>query len=201
MPHSLWPLIHGTFYICFVASCLITVVYISHQVLSSPESDNVRLGNDWCPSLYNQASPDDRNTEHNSLSKHPPPTMEVISPFAFQAPHFTGFGRFGDLSLIMDDALLFHPAGDTVPDPAFANVLPMRAAFTPATHFHHPITSKKARNHPGTYHVAPQTRAKIIPKTFWNRYRPIIEDLYVHKGLLLSQVVSRMARDYGFNAR
>ena len=45
-----------------------------------------------------------------------------------------------------------------------------------------------------------QSRAKIIAKAEWERFRPIIEELYVAQELKLSTVREIMARDHGFVA-
>jgi hypothetical protein len=53
-----------------------------------------------------------------------------------------------------------------------------------------------ARNAP----LSKPPRAKIIPKADWERFRPIIEELYVAQDLKLSRVREIMAENHGFVA-
>jgi hypothetical protein len=61
------------------------------------------------------------------------------------------------------------------------------------------LTSSISSAAQNTPHATPP-RAKIIPKAEWERYRPIIEKLYVAQGLTLSTTREILAEDHGFVA-
>lgn len=43
-------------------------------------------------------------------------------------------------------------------------------------------------------------REKVIPAAIWERYRPDIEELYLHRNLNLAQVMEVMKNEHGFIA-
>ncbi|OCT49333.1 hypothetical protein CLCR_11310 [Cladophialophora carrionii] len=52
----------------------------------------------------------------------------------------------------------------------------------------------------GAHQLPPRQRRSTIADTVWDTLKPIIEELYIHQGLPLTDVMARMKQQYGFDA-
>ncbi|EXJ57135.1 hypothetical protein A1O7_07479 [Cladophialophora yegresii CBS 114405] len=71
---------------------------------------------------------------------------------------------------------------------------------TPATDTYHEAFFVNAHENPAAHQLPLRQRRSPIADTVWEPLKPIIQELYIHQGLQLTDVMARMKQDYGFDA-